>query len=216
MSVSSNKLALNCGFINLNHARADSNLIENDALEKNLDLVCLNEPYYCQGSICGCPRGYWQIAVDGEPRVAVFIRDTIKFATLEKERDVIALMLNWNNIEYLIINIYCPPSANIESSIARLESICIRFLDKRVIIFGDFNAKSSAWSPRSTDERGRLVLEFVNKLDLFIENSCDSIATYSCEKGESWIDLVISKNIDRTMVNNWQVHNQITASDHID
>ncbi|GBN08430.1 Retrovirus-related Pol polyprotein from type-1 retrotransposable element R1 [Araneus ventricosus] len=165
-------------------------------------------------SICGCPRGFWQIAVDGEPRVAVFIRDTFKFVILEKERDIIALMLNWNNFEYLIVNIYCPPSVNIESSIERLETICTRFLDKRVIVFGDFNAKSSAWSPRPTDERGRLVLEFVNKLDFLIENSCDSIATYSCEKGESWIDLVISKNIDRTLFSNWQVHNQITASDH--
>ncbi|GBN53806.1 hypothetical protein AVEN_102874-1 [Araneus ventricosus] len=177
-------------------------------------MVCLNEPYYYQGSICGCPRGYKQIAVDGEPRVATFIRDNINFVTLEKERDLIALMTNWNNTDYLIINIYCPPSANLESSIARLESICVRFVDKRVIILGDFNAKSSAWSPRPTDERGRLVLEFVNKLDFTIENRCDSIATYSCEKGESWIDLVISKNIDRSLVANWQVHDQITASDH--
>ncbi|GBL95363.1 Putative protein in type-1 retrotransposable element R1DM [Araneus ventricosus] len=214
MSADSNKLVFNFGFINLNHARAAANLIENDVLQKDLDLVRLNEPYYYQGSICGCPRGYKQIAVNGEPRVAIFVKDTIKFVTLEKERDLIVLMTNWNNIDYLIINFYCPPSANLESSIARLESICVRFVDNRVIIFGDFNAKNSAWSPRPTDERGRLVLEFVNKLDFSIENSCDSIATYSCEKGESWIDLVISKNIDRSLVANWQVHDQITASDH--
>ncbi|GBN88537.1 hypothetical protein AVEN_257644-1 [Araneus ventricosus] len=51
-------------------------------------------------------------------------------------------------------------------------------------------------------------------MDLFIENNGDSLATYSSEKGESWIDLTITKNIERNLVDNWCVHSEITGSDH--
>ncbi|GBM24883.1 hypothetical protein AVEN_23423-1 [Araneus ventricosus] len=173
MPVTANKLSFNCGFINLNHERAASNLIENDVFQKDFDLICLNEPYFYQGSICGCPKGYKQIDADVEPNVAFFIKNIFSFVKPEMERDIIALMRNWNNTVYLIINIYCRASGNIEDSMLKLEIICTRHIDKRIIIFGDFNAKSSAWSPRPRDERGRLDLEFANKLDLLIENNCD-------------------------------------------
>ncbi|GBO09591.1 hypothetical protein AVEN_102715-1 [Araneus ventricosus] len=117
-------------------------------------------------------------------------------------------------MEYIIVCVYCSPSENLDNNIIKLETICTCNPNKRTIIFGDFNAKSSAWSPRPTDLRGRVVLEFINKMDIVIENSSDSLATYSCEKGESWIDLILSKNIDRNLVNSWQVHSDITASDH--
>ncbi|GBO05875.1 hypothetical protein AVEN_44984-1 [Araneus ventricosus] len=170
---------------------------------------CYRFGHLAKDTISGCPKGY-QIATLGSNSKAIFIKNSLNF--LKIERDIV-LSVIWNNIEHIIVNVYCSPSENIETSIMKLEMICNRYLNKRIILLGDFNAKSSAWSPRPTDERGRCVLEYVNKLDLFIENNCDSIATYSCEK-DSWIDLIISKNIDRNLVENWQVHSDITASDH--
>ncbi|GBM15701.1 hypothetical protein AVEN_262874-1 [Araneus ventricosus] len=175
--------------------------------------MCLNEPYYYQGTISGCPKGYNQIAFNHDPRTAIFIRNSFDCIRLSLSCEI-ALSINWNNTEHIIICVYCPPSENLDNSIVKLEAICTRHSNKRIIILGDFNAKSSDWSPRSTDARGRSVLEFINKMDFVIENSSDSLATYSCEKGESWIDLILSKNIDRNLVNNWQVHSDITASDH--
>ncbi|GBO11479.1 hypothetical protein AVEN_134500-2 [Araneus ventricosus] len=204
----------NCGFLNLNHARAASSCLETDVLKRNLDLMCLNEPYYYQGTISGCPKGYNQISFNRDPRTAIFIRNSIDCIRISVERDLIALSIDWNNMEYIIVCVYCSPSENLDNNIIKLETICTCNPNKRTIIFGDFNAKSSAWSPRSTDLRGRVVLEFINKMDIVIENSSDSLATYSCEKGESWIDLTLSKNIDRNLVNSWQVHSDITASDH--
>ncbi|GBN95823.1 hypothetical protein AVEN_118860-1 [Araneus ventricosus] len=167
-----------------------------------------------KGTMSGCPKGYNQIAFNHDPRTAIFIRNSFDCIRISVERDMIALSINWNNMEYIIICVYCSPSENLDNNIVKLETICTRHPNKRTIILGDFNAKSSAWSPRPTDVRGRVVLEFINKMDFVIENSSDSLATYSCEKGESWIDLTLFKNIDRNLVNSWQVHSDITASDH--
>ncbi|GBN85862.1 Putative protein in type-1 retrotransposable element R1DM [Araneus ventricosus] len=165
-------------------------------------------------TIGGCPKGFLQIAFNFEPRVATIIKSTLKFIKIEVVRDMVVLSVTWNDMEYIIINIYCSPSENLDSQILKLETICYRFSNNRIIIMGDFNAKSSAWSPRPTDERGKSILEFVNKMDLFIENNGGSLATYSSEKGESWIDLTITKNIDQNLVENWCVHSEITGSDH--
>ncbi|GBL74565.1 hypothetical protein AVEN_176507-1 [Araneus ventricosus] len=214
MAGTSHRLCFSCGLINVNHARVASDLLENDILKRNYDLVCINEPYFYQNTIGGCPKGYLQIAFNLEPRVAIIIKSTLNFIKIEVERDMAVLSVIWNDMEYIIVNIYCSPSENLDSQILKLETICNRFPNHRIIIMGDFNAKSSAWSPRPTDERGKSVLEFVNKMDLFIENTGDSLATYSSEKGESWIDLTITKNIEGNLVDNWCVHSEITGSDH--
>ncbi|GIX87738.1 hypothetical protein CDAR_617181 [Caerostris darwini] len=83
-----------------------------------------------------------------------------------------------------------------------------KFPDHRVLLFDDFNAKSRVWGKRNMDERGNQLLSFCNNFDLSIENSPDLLPTYDSTRGQSWIDLLITKNIEL------KVLDEISNSDH--
>lgn len=203
------------GLVNLNHARAAASVLEHDVLSLGLDMIGITEPYFYNDQICGRPPGFIQVAYPNEPRAALFIKSQIHFVTLLAERDLVALSTSWNERELLVICGYCPPSASLEDFLVRLENFCLKFPAHPLVLMGDFNAKSSAWSPRPTDDRGRILLEFIHRTDLYIENHPDSIPTYFSEnKGESWIDLVLTKNLARTPVKSWTVREDINCSDH--
>ncbi|GIY72144.1 hypothetical protein CDAR_302301 [Caerostris darwini] len=71
-----------------------------------------------------------------------------------------------------------------------------KYPDHRILLLRDFNAKSRVWGKRNTDERGNQFLSFCNNLNLSIENSPELPPTYDSTRGHSWIDLLITKNID--------------------
>ncbi|GBM01867.1 hypothetical protein AVEN_218985-1 [Araneus ventricosus] len=79
---------------------------------------------------------------------------------------------------------------------------------------GDFNAKSNVWSPKETDRRGEEVLSFISKWNITVVNDPNSIPTYNCTKGESWIDLTLTRNITDRHIREWKVHDQETLRDH--
>lgn len=78
----------------------------------------------------------------------------------------------------------------------------------------DANAKSMTWYSKITDERGRIVKEFLIHNDLHVANRPCDVPTFLSTQGESNIDLtVVSGNII-TAVQDWNVSNICTTSDH--
>ncbi|GBN69253.1 hypothetical protein AVEN_205883-1, partial [Araneus ventricosus] len=129
-------------------------------------------------------------------------------------RDIIAINLTVNNIHFIFISVYCSPSEDIVPILQQLESIIEVHQDSFISINGDFNAKSSAWGPTEQDERGKALLELVFRQDLDIGNDIYSAPTFDSERGKSWIDLTLKKNISREVFKNWVLHQDVTASDH--
>ncbi|GIX87744.1 hypothetical protein CDAR_617201 [Caerostris darwini] len=77
---------------------------------------------------------------------------------------------------------------------------------------GDFNAKSPVWGKRREDSRGSHLINFCINNDIIIENSPDLPPTFDCSRGQSWIDLILSKNLNHDLA--LEVSDEISNSDH--
>lgn len=106
------------------------------------------------------------------------------------ERDLIIINIIIDNKNYIIINIYVPPSSQLDISLIKLEFYLRKYWNSRLIIAGDLNAKHSLWGLQKIDHRGEILLNFINKYELTILNNPDSLSTYASTLGTSWIDMV--------------------------
>ncbi|GBM16752.1 hypothetical protein AVEN_9350-1 [Araneus ventricosus] len=205
---------LTCGLLNLNHAKAATLQIEQDLIRRQLNILCVTEPYVTNGHVVGFTNKYTKIYSVGSPRAAIILNTNFSFVPIEISRDIIAINLTVNNINFIFISVYCSPSEDIVPIFQQLESIIEIHQDSFISISGDFNAKRSAWSPTEQDERGKALLELVFRQDLDIENDIYSDPTFDSVCGKSWIDLTLTKNINREVFKNWVVHQDVTVSDH--
>ncbi|GBO02663.1 hypothetical protein AVEN_269483-1 [Araneus ventricosus] len=85
---------------------------------------------------------------------------------------------------------------------------------KKIVILGDFNAKSSIWGPRNTDKRGNIVHDLINQFDLVVINDRDYLPSFIGPCGISWIDIMMVKNIGVDRITEWKIPDRITLSDH--
>jgi len=88
--------------------------------------------------------------------------------------------------------------------------------EKRVIIAADTNGHSPRWHSATTNRRGKLIEQFMDKYNLAIHNTAGQINTF-CRRDNrtSNIDVTMSKrDIDHT-IRDWSV-SDITDSDHRD
>ncbi|XP_072750498.1 uncharacterized protein [Anoplolepis gracilipes] len=84
----------------------------------------------------------------------------------------------------------------------------------RVVVSGDFNAKSMTWGSPRTDRRGVAVEEWAATLDLRLLNE-GGISTCIRERGESVVDLTWASLATLNRVLGWRVATEIeTLSDH--
>ena len=77
----------------------------------------------------------------------------------------------------------------------------------------DSNSKHSMWHSPVTDARGRRMVEFLTEHSLITGNEKDG-PTFSGALGESWIDLTITTLHSAHKIQNWNVSDEETQSDH--
>ncbi|GIX87699.1 reverse transcriptase domain-containing protein [Caerostris darwini] len=146
------------------------------------------------------------------PKAAVLYKSSIPGQLIHSEEEIAIVLIHHNNQELLIISTYCSPKNNIDHNLDTIRKFIIKFNHLPTIILGDFNAKSRIWGQRDLDDRGTKVIHFCNSLDLYIENNPNSPPTYSSNRGDSWIDLLITNNINDNIT--LEVRDDITNSDH--
>jgi hypothetical protein len=77
----------------------------------------------------------------------------------------------------------------------------------------DTNSKHRLWHSPTTDNRGRMLVDFLSSHGLLTVNEKDG-PTYSGPTGESWIDITAS-SIDLVhKIQNWRLSEENTLSDH--
>ena len=124
------------------------------------------------------------------------------------------LVIETNN--FVIASVYSQPVESIETTIDNLNNLTVYAGNKRMLIGGDFNAKSTFWGPHN-DDRGEQLLSAIIHNDLTLLN--DGIKpTFDTTRGNqrlsSYIDLtIVSQNI-LDNISEWSVIDDIYNSDH--
>lgn len=97
--------------------------------------------------------------------------------------------------------------------LTKVEPWLIKYSSKNIILVGDLNAKHSLWGGQRAHSRGEILLDFINNHDLTILNEPSSPPTYDSVSGQSWIDLILFKNLGNNL-SNFKVHDELSLSDH--
>lgn len=205
--------------INAQRSAAVSMNLELTMREKNLDILCIQEPYVFKGKV----RGYtssglrvtqpdsdipWVAIVSAEDKIQIFR------LAVGKSDHVMCVQVKSECEEMYIINAYCQFSLPIVPILETIETIIQKIGNIKVLITMDSNAKSHMWFSKETDERGKIVEEFLLRNDLYILNEPNNAPTYLTTKGDSNIDLSLISGKLLNSIKGWRVHKECTTSDH--
>ena len=78
----------------------------------------------------------------------------------------------------------------------------------------DSNARSTTWYDVTTNHRGKLLEEFLASNQLHIINEESTRTTFQSRRGTSNIDITITNNQMLADINNWQILEEESVSDH--
>lgn len=177
-------MGINIGQINAQMSMTAAASLEVIIREKNIDILCLQEPYCFKRKV----RGYtaselrkvqpelcdysWVAAVVKKNRVEVL------HGIGDEEEHVMCFKVITEAMEIYIINVYCQYSLPIEPMLRRIEEILNNIGSNNVIITMDSNSKSTTWFSDYTDERGRILEEFLITNNLHIVNRPSDLSSY--------------------------------------
>lgn len=191
-------MELNIGQINAQRSSAAASELEVLIKEFMFDILCIQEPYKCRSKVRGYNSPQLRIIQPDckTPWVAAVVRhenlNVLVFA--DTTEHVIYFQIYTNAYCFYIVNVYCQHSLPISHFLDLINNILIKLKGKRLVITLDSNSKSDAWFSRETDERGKLVEEFILANDLVILNERSNIPTYMSPSGQSNIDITLASS----------------------
>jgi hypothetical protein len=72
-----------------------------------------------------------------------------------------------------------------------------------LILSIDSNSRSKLWHDKYTNQRGKILEEFIITSDLVIMNEAIEIPTFETARGHSWIDLTLCNNRIAQNIRRW-------------
>lgn len=213
MDLNSSNRLFRCAHLNMNHTRRANIQLSQDMAKFNYDLVSVNDPYIFENKITEFPS-HRKFHFNYRPLAGIIVsNDEFKIFPLFIERNVVAIEIDFEGELLVLISIYCLPNTAIENDLAVLHSLILNNSQKKILILGDFNAKSPLWGKRDLENRGKKVTDLIINNDLIIINNPDSPPTFIGPQGSSWIDLALT-NIHPDKIQDWKIDDRITISDH--
>ncbi|XP_018312253.1 uncharacterized protein [Mycetomoellerius zeteki] len=196
--------------VNVNRSRPAQDLIQRTSEEYELGIVVISKSHSIPDD------GRWVASSDSPTSAAITWQWTRSNdpCTLAW-RDEKHVAVEWG--ELTVVSCYLPPSLDIEEykdALRKLEHQVKMARPKALMIAGDFNARSPAWDRGEGNRRGRILLDWIGKMDLQILN--DGIS-WTCvhPRGNSCVDItLVSSNVARR-VEKWRVLEEAESlSDH--
>ncbi|XP_046742524.1 uncharacterized protein LOC124409152 [Diprion similis] len=193
--------------VNLNRSRAAQDLLVQTAASLGASILLVSEP-----SGAG-KAGPWMPDKRGDAAITV-TRNFSGSVTPGGQGEGFV----WAGInQTCVFSCYFSPNARIEVFERQLDELeeQVRAAGNRILIAGDFNAKSPLWGSATWDVRGRMVAEFLARLDLSPINTGEAPTWRRAATGsESVIDITAGSPGVAAEVREWRVLEEESLSDH--
>jgi hypothetical protein len=211
----------NCLQINLQRSRTATIQLNKTIEEKQCDIVFIQEPYVIKSKVCGFSlrhKLYYKSSNVIKTAILV-INPKIQCLFIESLSNhfLTIVKLEFESKIFYGFSLYCSPFESIESELIEVNNALKILKPKNLIICMDSNAKSKVWFNKSDNNRGQLLIDFINQNNLFIINNNDNLqlTTYFTTRGVSNIDLTIIDINSTQFVNNWRIcDDHDSMSDH--
>jgi hypothetical protein len=183
-----------------------------------IGIALIQEPYLYQNRLQGISKQYRTFTYgEGKSRAAIVIPDNTIDALLitqVSDNDAVLLEIVDKNTHFYAASIYLDYNEPMENNIKTLEKI-VKFTKGAKILIGmDSNSRSTTWHDVRTNTRGKLLEEFLSNSQLHIINEGSMRTTFQSSKGASNIDLTIANNQMLAAVQDWEISEEESCSDH--
>lgn len=182
----------------------------------NVNCVLGQEPYVKDGRVDILPTSMTMYCSKDTPQSFVYSAvpsDTMLIQELSTP-EITVSTVRLGCIDLYLVSCYFTRSKDIEPYLASLGNILTLLRNCKVLIGGDFNAKSSMWYSKSEDKRGEKVEEFIVSHDLTIVNKRSKLYTFSTVNGCENIDITLANEHLAGYIIDWGLHSWISSSDH--
>jgi hypothetical protein len=204
--------------INLQHSRAATNNLLKTIEEDDIDVICIQEPYVINNKVVGIPRKYKILAYgEGKHTAAIVITNKIIDSILIRQlsdEDAVVTKVMYNKVKIIIASMYFDINRQREDDLNKIEAIMQHAKGTGTIIAMDSNARSTTWQDHITNHRRRILEELFVSVQLHILNEDSNLTTYLSNRGSSKFDLTVTGNSILIAVEEWEVSNQESCSDH--
>jgi exonuclease III len=185
--------------------------------EEDTDILCLQEPYEIRNKVGGMPRRLKIFtAGEGKHRAAILVNnnqlDTILIKQLSDE-DAVVLEITFSDVK-MITSLYFDVTRHIDSDLLKKEKIAQHAIGEGALIAMDSNCRSSSWHDIITNERGRILEEFLLSQQLYTLNEERHQTTFRSTRGASNIDITVTNGRVLSTVTDWEISDQESCSDH--
>lgn len=209
---------VNCIQINMHHSRAATQNLNHLVESHKIDLAFLQEPYNIKNKVCGMSKTM-RIFTRGDrkKRAAIAVANNNITATLLTQyshEDIVAIIIEWEQIYILAISAYFDIRVDIEANLRQIETILDAADTKKCIIAVDSNARSVMWFDVLTNIRGRIMEDFVASQQLYIANEDKETFTFETIRAKSNIDLTLVSQQLLNLINDWSIGEEESCSDH--
>lgn len=178
--------------------------------EEKLDVVIASDPHGVTHGV----GGWMTDSGTGRAALGVF-GGNITVAEVARDAEFVAARVQGGTYVFSCYVSPRPPVAHFQSFLQRLEN-CVRGLEigAKIIVAGDFNARSGAWGDWFTCARGNELIAFADSLSLVVINE-GSEPTYFGKGAGSIVDVTLASESLSRNVSGWRVDLETdNGSDH--
>jgi hypothetical protein len=115
---------------------------------------------------------------------------------------------------FVIASMYFDAERSIEEDLNKMQAIITYAKEMGIIFAMDSNARSTTWHDIQTNKRGKAMEEFLISRQLHIANEESHNTTFQTCRGASNIDLTVIDNTALKILQEWNIHDQESCSDH--
>lgn len=211
--------SIRCLQINLQKSKTSTPHLVNYIHTNPYDIILVQEPYCINSKICGFPPQFKVCykSFDGQrPKTAIIVTNSqINFKNIESysKNDLSLAIIDCKDREILFMSVYCSPTEDLEPKLQNIQVVIESLNIRYYVISIDSNSHSSVWFDNNNDYRGDQINEFIAQNNLILLNN-ENTPTFETSRGSSSIDLTLVSFSLTSLVQEWQVLDEESASDH--
>jgi len=196
--------------------------LEHNCHSKNVDVAREQEPYTRQGLLVGIDcepiriaktkvndiHGIWAAIIVFNPNLEIIEKVNLK------STHTVVLSVSFPSQEPIdLVSSYFQyrrPTVDFTNEIASM----IENISHNCIMCLDVNAFSPRWHDKRRNDKGILVEEMIDRLNLYIKNKPGNAWTFNGPRGTSNVDITLSTEDMDTKITDWVCLSGETTSDH--
>lgn len=181
--------------------------------ENSIDLVLAQDPYIHNGIFSGLPQG-WSVhySTNKTATIVVIRKNIFAIKSFESNNSVFVNIQIDNSTIHFGSN-YSSPSSDLEEDLHSWQDFFEN--PNNIFLAGDFNAKLRPLGYTHTDDRGHLILDFLNNTNFLLLNDPQGPKTYSYLGREGNPDLTFCSPTKFHLLKTWMVDDTTDSlSDH--